>query len=114
MKRSIGVSLAFACACLAGAAEFRPVAVRCAPGTEAFSPTYAAEKMLDGAFGTYACLLDDSRDGTNPKAIPPFGHAPVTASFTLDLGSERPVCGLRFVARDAWVQTMAASVSPKS
>ena len=111
MRRTIAVSLGLACACVAGAAEFRPVAVRTAPGTEAFSPAYAAEKMLDGDLGTYACLLDDSRDGTNPKAIPPLGHAPVTASFTLDLGRERSVCGLRFVARDAWVQTMATRVS---
>ena len=72
---------------------------------------YAAEKMIDGDLGTYACLLDDTRTGKDPTVCPPKAAPPVTATFVLDLGSERTVSGMRFVARNAWVYVLAKNVS---
>ena len=74
------------------AAEFRPVAV----WTDAeWFPNppgkYAVGKMIDGDLGTYACLLDDTRTGKNTAVCPPKAEPPVTATFVLDLGSERTV-----------------------
>ncbi|MBN2292413.1 MAG: hypothetical protein JXM70_08310 [Pirellulales bacterium] len=91
------------------AAEFRPVAVWTA--AECFSKKYAAERMIDGDRGTYACLLDDTRTGKDTRVWPPKAAPPVTATFVLDLGVERTICGLRFVARNAWVYVLAKNVS---
>jgi hypothetical protein len=99
-------------ACPLGAAEFRPVAVW--TDAECYSNPpgkYAAEKMIDGDLGTYACLLDDTRTGKDPTVCPPKAAPPVTATFVLDLGSERTVSGVRFVARNAWVYVLAKNVS---
>ena len=85
-------------ACPLAAAEFRPVAVW--TDAECYSNPpgkYAADKMIDGDLGTYACLLDDSRTGKDSTVCPPRAAPPVTATFVLDLGSERPVSGMRFV-----------------
>ena len=47
------------------AAEFRPVAVWTEAECYATPPgRYAAERMIDGDLGSYACLLDDSRTGS--------------------------------------------------
>ena len=98
--------------CPLGAAEFRPVAVW--TDAECYSNPpgkYAAERMIDGDLGTYACLLDDTRTGKDPTVCPPRAAPPVTATFVLDLGSERTVSGVRFVARNAWVYVLAKNVS---
>jgi len=53
--------------CPLGAVEFRPVGVW--TDAECYSNPpgkYAAEKMIDGDLGTYACLLDDTRTGKDP------------------------------------------------
>jgi len=99
-------------ACPLAAAEFRPVAV----WTDAeWFPNppgkYAVGKMIDGDLGTYACLLDDTRTGKNTAVYPPKAEPPVTATFVLDLGAERTVSGMRFVARNAWVYVLAKNVS---
>lgn len=67
--------------------------------------------MIDGDLGTYACLLDDTRTGKDTKVYPPKAAPPVTATFVLDLGEERAVSGIRFVARNAWVYVLAQNVS---
>jgi hypothetical protein len=94
------------------AEEVRPVAVW---SDAACYPTpagkYAADKMIDGDLGTYACLLDDTRTGKDAGVCPPYAAAPVTATFVLDLGAPRRVSGLRFVARNAWVYVLAQNVS---
>ncbi len=99
-------------ACPLTAAEFRPAAV----WTDAeWYPTppgrYAPERMIDGDLGTYACLLDDTRTGKDPRVCPPLAAAPVTATFVLDLGAERSVSGMRFVARNAWVYVLAKNIT---
>ncbi|HNX34522.1 MAG TPA: hypothetical protein PKM57_07835 [Kiritimatiellia bacterium] len=95
------------------AAEFRPLAVW--TDTECYTNPpgkYAAGKMIDGDLGTYACLLDDTRTGKDGKNVcPPKAAPPVTATFVLDLGAERTVSGMRFVARNAWVYVLAKNVS---
>lgn len=99
-------------ACPLAAAEFRPVAVW--TGAECYSNPpgkYAAEKMIDGDLGSYACLLDDTRTGKDTRICPPKAAPPVTATFVLDLGAERTVAGMRFVARNAWVYVLAKNVS---
>jgi len=98
--------------CPLAAAEFRPVAV----WTDAeWFPTppggYAPERMIDGDLGTYACLLDDTRTGKDARVCPPKAAPPVTATFVIDLGAERAVSGMRFVARNAWVYVLAKNVS---
>jgi len=94
------------------AAEFRPVAVWTDAEWYPKPPgKYAPEKMIDGDLGTYACLLDDTRTGKDTTVYPPKAAAPVTATFVLDLGAERTVCGMRFVARNAWVYVLAKNVS---
>ena len=99
-------------ACPLAAAELRPAAVW--TDAECYSKPpekYAADKMIDGDLGTYACLLDDTRTGKDPTICPPKAAPPVTATFVLDLGSERSVSGMRFVARNAWVYVLAKNVS---
>lgn len=99
-------------ACPLAATEFRPVAVW--TDAECFSNPpgkYAAEKMIDGHLGSYACLLDDTRTGKDMRICPPKAAPPVTATFVLDLGAERTVAGMRFVARNAWVYVLAKNVS---
>ena len=91
------------------AAEFRPTAVSAA--TETYSARYAAEMMIDGDLATYACFQDDTRNGKDPKADPPFAAAPVTCSFVLDLGEARETVGIKFVSRNCWAPTMASDVS---
>jgi hypothetical protein len=94
------------------AAEFRPVGVWTDAECYAQPPgKYAAEKMVDGDLGTYACLLDDTRTGKDARVCPPKAESPVTATFVLDLGAERTVSGMRFVARNAWVYVLAKNVS---
>ncbi len=94
------------------AAEFRPVAVWTEAECYATPPgRYAAERMIDGDLGSYACLLDDSRTGSSTAVWPPKAAPPVTATFVLDLGAERTVSGIRFVARNAWVYVLAKNVS---
>lgn len=93
-------------------AEFRPVAVW--TDAECYSNPpgkYAAEKMIDNDLGTYACLLDDIRTGKDTTVCPPRAAPPVTATFVLDLGAERTVSGMRFVARNGWVYVLAKNVS---
>ena len=94
------------------ATEHRPVAVwtdaECYPNPPG---KYAVGKMIDGDQGTYACLLDDTRTGKSTEVYPPKAVSPVTATFVLDLGAERAVSGMRFVARNAWVYTLAKNVS---
>lgn len=93
-------------------AEFRPTAVwtdaECFPHPPG---KYSPAKMIDGDLGTYACLLDDTRTGKDVKVYPPKAAAPVTATFVLDLGKERTIGGIRFVARNAWVYVLAQNVS---
>ncbi|MDD4868938.1 MAG: hypothetical protein PHR77_00150 [Kiritimatiellae bacterium] len=67
--------------------------------------------MIDDDLGTYACLLDDTRTGKNMSVCPQKAAPPVTATFVLDLGVERMVSGMRFVARNAWVYVLAKNVS---
>lgn len=95
------------------AAEFRPVAVWTDADCYTNPPgKYAAARMIDGDLGTYACLLDDTRTGRDDKNVwPPKAAPPVTATFVLDLGAERAVSGMRFVARNAWVYVLAKNVS---
>lgn len=94
------------------AAEFRPVAVWTDAEWFADPPgKYAAGKMIDGDLGTYACLLDDTRTGKERGLCPPNAAPPVTATFVLDLGTERTVSGVRFVARNAWVYVLAKNVT---
>ncbi len=69
-------------ACPLAAAEFRPVAVW--SDAECYSNPpgkYAAEKMIDGDLGTYACLLDDTRTGKDARVSPPGAAPPVTATL---------------------------------
>ncbi|HPA17839.1 MAG TPA: hypothetical protein PLU30_08820 [Verrucomicrobiae bacterium] len=99
-------------ACSLVAAEFRPVAVW--TDAESFSKPpgkYAVGRMIDGDLATYACLLDDTRTGKDTRVCPPLAAPPVTATFVLDLGAERTVSGIRFVARNAWVYVLAKNVS---
>ena len=99
-------------ACPLAAAEYRPMAVW--TDAECYSSPpgkYAATKMIDGDLGTYACLLDDTRTSKDTKVCPPKAAPPVTATFVLDLGAERTVSGMRFVARNAWVYVLAKNVS---
>jgi hypothetical protein len=99
-------------ACPLTAAEYRPVAVWTDAECYANPPgKYAVEKMIDGDLGTYACLLDDTRTGKNTTICPPKAAPPVTATFVLDLGAQRTVSGIRFVARNAWVYVLAKNVS---
>jgi hypothetical protein len=94
------------------AAEFRPVAVWTSAECYATPPgKYAAERMIDGQLGTYACLLDDTRTGRSTQVWPPKAAPPVTATFVLDLGRERTISGMRFVARNAWVYVLAKNVT---
>lgn len=100
------------CALGLSAAEFRPAAV----WTDAeYFPNppgkYATAKMIDGDLGSYACLLDDTRTGRSNKVCPVNAKPPVTATFVLDLGTERKICGMRVVARNAWVYVSAKNVS---
>lgn len=99
-------------ACPLAAAEFRPVAV-CTDGEWYPDPPgkYAPGKMIDGDLGTYACLLDDTRTGKDTRVFPPKAAPPVTSTFVLDLGAQRTVSGMRFVARNAWVYVLAKNVS---
>ena len=60
---------------------------------------YTAEMMLDGNPDTFACILDDSRTGSDPNARPPNGSLPVTGRVVLDLGSSRQVVGMELAAR---------------
>jgi hypothetical protein len=96
-------------ACSVTASEFRPVSVW--TDAECFSNKFASVKMIDGDLGTYACLLDDTRTGNDTSICPPKAAPPVTATFVLDLGTERKVSGMRFVARNAWVYVMSKNVS---
>ncbi|MBQ6106628.1 MAG: hypothetical protein IJK97_00340, partial [Thermoguttaceae bacterium] len=95
------------------AAEFKPVSVWTADDVYPNPPgRYAIERMIDGDLGTYACILDDTRDGTDETGVyPPKAKAPVTGRFILDLGEVRDVKGVRFVARNAGVLTMASNVT---
>ena len=98
--------------CPLAAAEYRPAAVW--TDAECYSNPpgkYAADRMVDGDLGTYACLLDDTRTGKDTTVYPPKAAPPVTATFVLDLGVERTVSGMRFVARNAWVYVLAKNVS---
>lgn len=99
-------------ACPLAATEFRPVAVWTDAECFATPPgKYAAPRMIDGDLGSYACLLDDTRPGKDARVWPPKAAPPVTAAFVLDLGAERSVSGMRFVARNAWVYVLAKNVS---
>jgi len=99
-------------ACPLAAAEFRPVAVWTAAECYPNPPgKYAPGKMIDGDLGSYACLLDDTRTGKDPHVFPPLAAPPVTAAFVLDLGTERTLAGMRFVARNAWVYVLAKNVT---
>ena len=60
---------------------------------------YTAAMMLDGDPETFACLLDDSRTGSDPQSRPPLGSQPVTGCVVLDLGGQRQTVGLEFVSR---------------
>lgn len=94
------------------AAEFRPAGVWTDAECFADPPgRYAAERMIDGDRGTYACLLDDTRTGSSTAVWPPKAAPPVTATFVLDLGAERTISGMRFVARNAWVYVLAKNVT---
>lgn len=94
------------------AAEFRPVAVWTDAEWYPNPPgKYAPGRMIDGDLGTYACLLDDTRSGKSTAVCPPKAAPPVTATIVLDLGSERTVSGIRFVARNAWVYVLAQNVT---
>ncbi|MDO4857760.1 MAG: hypothetical protein Q4A17_07430 [Thermoguttaceae bacterium] len=112
MKPSFFLTFLFA-ASFAFAAEFKPVSVWTADEVFPNPPgRYAIERMIDGDLGTYACILDDTRDGSDEKGVyPPKAQAPVTGRFILDLGEVREVKGVRFVARNAGVLTMASNVT---
>ncbi len=94
------------------ATEFRPVGVWTDAEWYPNPPgKYAPAKMIDGDLGTYACLLDDTRTGKSTAVCPPKAAPPVTATFVLDLGAEKSMCGIRFVARNAWVYVLAKNVT---
>lgn len=98
--------------CPLSAAEFRPVNLWTDAEWYPNPPgRYAPERMIDGDLGTYACLLDDTRTGKDERVYPPKAAPPVTATFVLDLGAERTVSGMRFVARNAWVYVLAKNVT---
>jgi len=113
MKKSFSLVLPLAvCSGLLVAEEFRPVAVttdaECYPNPPG---KYAVDKMIDNDLGTYACLLDTTRTGSDTNVYPPKAAPPVTAEFVLDLGASKTVCGMRFVARNAWVYVGPKNVS---
>lgn len=112
MKPSFFLTFLFA-ATFTLAAEFKPVSVWTADEVFPNPPgRYAIERMIDGDLGTYACILDDTRDGTDETGVyPPKAKAPATGRFILDLGEVREVKGVRFVARNAGVLTMASNVT---
>jgi len=60
---------------------------------------YTAEMMLDGNVETFACLLDDTRSGSDPNSRPPNGSLPVTGMVVFDLGAVRQVSGLELISR---------------
>lgn len=106
------VLLLVLCAYPLAATEFRPVAVWTDAEWYPNPPgKYAPGKMIDGDLGTYACLLDDTRTGKSTAVFPLKAAPPVTATFVLDLGAERTVSGIRFVARNAWVYVLAKNVT---
>jgi hypothetical protein len=45
--------------------------------------------------------VDDTRTGYDAQGLPPKETPRVTAAFALDLGTERTVSGMRFVAPNA-------------
>lgn len=112
LNKMLYAGAAVGCALAAAAEEFRPAAVWTGGPCYTNPPgKYAASRMIDGDLGTYACLLDDPPTGRSDKVCPPRAAPPVTASFVLDLGRARTVCGLRLVARNAWVYVSAKNVS---
>ncbi|HRT28230.1 MAG TPA: hypothetical protein P5527_00410 [Kiritimatiellia bacterium] len=89
--------------------EIRPACVY-TPGETADG--YPVERMIDGNPDTYASLLDDTRTGKHAATLPPNGGAPVTATFVMDLGSERVTTGMRLVSQPSrWLARMAYNVS---
>ncbi|MDO4575163.1 MAG: hypothetical protein Q4D98_08105 [Planctomycetia bacterium] len=94
------------------AGEWTPQSVWTSAETYATPPgRYAIDKICDGDWGTYACLLDDSRNGKNPKVCPPNANSPVTATFVMDLGAKKSVRGVRFVSRNSWALVSPENVS---
>lgn len=70
---------------------------------------YSFDKAIDGDPNTYACILDSTPTGGRKDATPQYGDRPITAEFTLDLGSEQEVCGLRLYSPVDW-----RTLSPKN
>ncbi len=104
----VGITASLA-AGAAMAEEIRPTGV-CVLGEAAAG--HPAEMMLDGNRDTFAELLDDTRGGKDPKTLPPFGDAPVTASFVLDIGRARTTVGMRLVSQKSrWLARMAYNVT---
>ncbi|HNX04429.1 MAG TPA: hypothetical protein PKI32_02955, partial [Opitutales bacterium] len=109
MRKMIATGWVCAVAAFAAAGEFRPASV-CVSGETA--KEHPAEMMMDGNSDTFAELLDDTREGRDEKTLPPFGGAPVTASFVLDMGRERTANGMRLVSQPSrWLARMAYSVT---
>ncbi|HNX34824.1 MAG TPA: hypothetical protein PKM57_09375 [Kiritimatiellia bacterium] len=109
MRKAVIGGWIFSAALFAAAEEFRPASVYVGGETAAEHP---AVLMADGNPDTYAELLDDTRSGQDEKTLPPFGSAPVTAAFVVDLGRERTTAGMRLVAQPSrWLARMAYSVT---
>ena len=98
----------------AGPGEIVPVAIW--TNGDVFKPDnnptfYSVEKMIDGDLKTYACLLDTTRQGDNPRTVPPKASYPVTTSFVLDLGKPKTVSGIRFTPPADWRSLCVKNVS---
>ncbi len=70
---------------------------------------YGFDKTIDGDPNTYACILDSTRTGGRKETTPPYAAEPITAEFTLDLGEENTICGLRLTTPRNW-----RSLSPRN
>ncbi len=62
--------------------------------------SYNAHMMLDDIPNTFACLLDDTPTGSDPKSRPANGSKPVTGMVLLDLGAARNIVGMQLVSRN--------------
>lgn len=96
-------------AAMAFAEEWTPAAVWVKGGA---TPKNGAMMMVDGNRATFAELPDDSLTGKDAKTFPSLGAAPITATFVLDLGVARKICGARLVAQPSrWLARMASDIS---
>ena len=78
-----------------------PVAVPYSSGPSYdYSPTYTADKAIDGNPGTFSCLWDDTLvPGSNPGGKPIDGDPPVTGHMIFDLGEPVELAGVKLISR---------------